>query len=105
MRMELQFSKRGNALIGQEMFHILERANEIEKKGEKVYHLELGEPKMYPPGRIINKTIISLLESKVGYSPSGGLLALRNKISSYYSKKLNIKIIDLFISIYQILRT
>ena len=56
--MELQFSKRGEALIGQEMFHILERANEIEKSGEKVYHLELGEPKMYPPGRIINKTII-----------------------------------------------
>ena len=77
VKSDLKFSKRGEALIGQEMFHILDRANEIERSGEKVYHLELGEPKMYPPGRIINKTIISLLENRVGYSPSGGLLALR----------------------------
>ena len=90
MKNKLVFSKRGDSLIGQEMFHILERANELERNGEHVCHLELGEPKMYPPGRIINKTIISLLESKVGYSPSGGLLALRKEISSYYHEKLNI---------------
>ena len=92
VKSDLKFSKRGDALIGQEMFHILERANKIEKSGEKVYHLELGEPKMYPPGRIINKTIISLLENKVGYSPSGGLLALRKEIASYHSEKLNKKL-------------
>lgn len=88
----LKFSKRGRSLLGQEMFHILERANELEMEGEKVYHLELGEPKMYPPGRIINKTIMSLLESKVGYSPSGGLLALRKEMASYYSERINKKI-------------
>ena len=65
---------------------ILECAIEIENKGEKVYHLELREPKMYHPGSIIYKTNTSLLEGKVGYSPSGGLLALRNNIFSYYSK-------------------
>ena len=92
MKSGLRFSKRGEALIGQEMFHILERAYEIERSGEKVYHLELGEPKMYPPGRVINKTIMSLLESRVGYSPSGGLPALRKEIASYYSEKINIKI-------------
>ena len=92
VKSNLKFSKRGEALIGQEMFHILERANEIERSGEKVYHLELGEPKMYPPGRIINKTIISLLENKVGYSPSGGLLTLRKEIASYHSEKLNNKL-------------
>ena len=42
MKYDLQFSKRGEALIGQEMFHILERVHEIERSGEKVYHLENG---------------------------------------------------------------
>ena len=89
---KLNFSKRGNALIGQEMFNILDRANKLERNGEHIYHLELGEPKTYPPGRIVNKTIISLLGNKVGYSPSGGLLALRKKMTAYYSEKLNLKI-------------
>jgi len=92
MKNKLVFSKRGDSLVGQEMFHILERANELERSGEHVNHLELGEPKMYPPGRIINKTIMSLLESRVGYSPSGGLLALRKEMASYYSEKINLKI-------------
>ena len=87
MKNKLVFSKRGDALIGQEMFHILERANEMERNGEYIYHLELGEPKIYPPGRIINKTVMSLLENKVGYSPSGGLLTLREEMASYYREK------------------
>jgi aspartate/methionine/tyrosine aminotransferase len=88
----LDFSNRGEALIGQEMFHILARANELERKGEHVYHLELGEPKSYAPGRIVNKTIASLLDYKLGYSPSAGLFELREAISSYYSNKFEKKI-------------
>jgi len=42
MKSDLQFSKRGEALIGQEMFHILERAHEIERSSENIYHLEYG---------------------------------------------------------------
>jgi aspartate/methionine/tyrosine aminotransferase len=88
----LDFSRRGEALIGQEMFHILARANELERNGEKVYHLELGEPKSYAPGRIVNKTISSLLDYKLGYAPSAGLFELREAISSYFSNKLKKKI-------------
>lgn len=101
--MELNFSKRGDALIGQEMFRLLDLSKKIELEGKKIYHLELGDPKNYrfelgdpkyyrgaknyPPGRVINKTIVSLLNSDVGYASSGGLTALRQKLSEYLSKK------------------
>ncbi len=83
---EMNFSRRGRALVGQEMFHLLDRAQIIEREGRHVYHLELGEPKPYPPGRVINRTIISLLNSEVGYSPSRGVSSLREKLAAYCAK-------------------
>lgn len=79
------FSKRGQSLLGQEMFKVLDRASELERNGKTIYHLELGSPKNYPPGRIINKTIQALLETKVGYTSSGGLPDLRQRIASYFA--------------------
>ena len=78
----LDFSNRGRSLIGQKMFSILDQANQYEKKGRLIKHLELGEPDQYAPGRIINKTIISLLEHNVGYAPSGGLGTLREGVAN-----------------------
>ena len=54
----LEFSKRGNSLIGQKMFSILDQAKKYEKEGRVIKHLELGEPDQYAPGRIINKTVL-----------------------------------------------
>ena len=55
----LDFSRRGKSLIGQKMFKILDLAKKIESSGEQVIHLELGDPVLYPPGRVINETIMS----------------------------------------------
>lgn len=106
----MKFSRRGEALIGQEMFHLLDRAKKLESEGKPVYHLELGEPKRYPPGRIINRTITSLLSYNVGYSSSSGLLSLRQYLAAYFFDHFNnqIKTENIIIStanmlIYQIL--
>lgn len=112
----MEFSRRGNALIGQEMFHLLDLAKKLEREGRHIYHLELGEPKSgrgaknYPPGRIINRTIFSLLNSNVGYTSSSGLLSLREKLMEYYSGKFSkqIRVENIAVSpanmlIYQIL--
>ena len=90
----LEFSKRGNSLIGQEMFKILDRTHELERGGAKVYHLELGDPKRNPPSEIIDGTIRALEDLEVGYCPSGGLLELRTRIAKSYSsqdRKLEVK--------------
>ena len=74
----IKFSQRGEALIGQKMFAILDHAKKLESEGCKVIHLELGDPILYPPGRIVNETVMSLLNSDVGYTSSSGLYELRN---------------------------
>ena len=93
------FSNRGQSLIGQKMFSILDQANQYERKGIFIKHLELGEPDQYAPGRIINKTIISLLEHKVGYAPSGGLGSLREGVANYYSNLYKKNFLDVNVAI------
>jgi aspartate/methionine/tyrosine aminotransferase len=115
-RGDIKFSKRGDALIGQEMFHLLDLSKNLELEGKHVYHLELGDPKNYrgyknyPPGRVINKTIMSLLNYDVSYASSSGLLPLRQKLALYFSEKFakeikteNIVISTANLLIYQIL--
>jgi len=84
---KLAFSKRGDALIGQEMFKVLDLANALEKKGTKVYHLELGNPRLKPPPGVIDETVRALTSGEAGYTSSSGLFELREAIAHRYNNK------------------
>jgi aspartate/methionine/tyrosine aminotransferase len=81
----LPFSARGESLIGQEMFKILDKAKSLELAGEKIYHLELGNPRIPPPDEIYEETIYALKNKRTGYISSSGLLELREEIARQYS--------------------
>ena len=81
----LPFSRRGTRLIGQEMFKVLERAKEIERYGQRVYHLELGNSCFPPPSTVIQTTIESLSNGHVGYVPSSGHPDLREALAKHYA--------------------
>jgi aspartate/methionine/tyrosine aminotransferase len=81
----LPFSARGDALIGQEMFKVLDKAKKLELDGKKVFHLELGSPCMPPPEEIFKDTIKALENRLTGYTSSSGLLELREEIGRQYS--------------------
>ena len=49
-----RFSSRGEQLIGQEMFRVMDRAQMLERQGHRIYHLELGNPRMAPPSHILD---------------------------------------------------
>lgn len=89
---ELNFSVRGESLVGQKMFQVLDRALVLENGGRRIKHLELGEPDQYAPGRIVNETIKSLLSYEVGYAPSGGVIKLREVIAQFWSQRLNLSL-------------
>ncbi|MGD9849835.1 MAG: pyridoxal phosphate-dependent aminotransferase [Nitrospirales bacterium] len=80
----LEFSKRGKRLIGQEMFKILERAKDMERRGQRVFHLELGNSSFPPPSEVTQATIDALMNGKVGYVPSSGHPELRMALAKYY---------------------
>lgn len=82
--MTLDFSRRGRALVGQEMFLVLERAKKIEETGAHVYHLELGNPRQAPPRELLDKAVDALSHRHVGYTYSAGLPVLRQGVASYF---------------------
>ncbi|MGC3973810.1 MAG: pyridoxal phosphate-dependent aminotransferase [Nitrospira sp.] len=79
------FSSRGERLIGQEMFRVLDRAQVLERQGYRIYHLELGNPRMPPPGQILEAAIGELQAKHVGYAPMAGLQELRAALAERYT--------------------
>jgi len=80
-----RFSSRGEQLIGQEMFRVLDRAQALERQGHRVYHLELGNPRMAPPAEILEATRQSLEAQQIGYASMAGLTELRSALATRYA--------------------
>jgi aspartate/methionine/tyrosine aminotransferase len=81
------FSERGDALVGQKMFEILDSARELEVQGHRVYHLELGNPRLPPPAELVEATIRSLQNVEVGYTYAAGHPVLRQAIAALYNRQ------------------
>ena len=60
-------------------------ANVAKEKGVKVYHLNIGQPDVPTPREGI-AALESIDRSILEYSPSEGLLSLRQKLCQYYKK-------------------
>lgn len=82
----LHFSQRGERLIGQEMFKVMDRAQALERQGHRVYHLELGNPRIAPPQEIIEATVAAIEAKQLGYAPMAGLLELRTALADRYAR-------------------
>lgn len=80
------FSKRGEHLIGQEMFKVMDRAQSLERDGHYVYHLELGNPRMPPPAEIVDATMAAIQAKQLGYAPMAGIRELRAALASRYAR-------------------
>lgn len=83
----LPFSTRGEHLIGQEMFKVMDRAQMLEREGHYVYHLELGNPRIAPPPEIVEATIAAIHAKQLGYAPMAGLRELRAALASRYARR------------------
>lgn len=81
----LPFSLRGERLIGQEMFKVMDRAQVLERQGHRIYHLELGNPRMAPPSHLIEATMQALRAKHFGYAPMAGLRELRAALAARYA--------------------
>ncbi|MDI6850455.1 MAG: pyridoxal phosphate-dependent aminotransferase [bacterium] len=73
-------------------FAVLGKAKELEKKGEKVIHLEIGEPDFNPPEPSINALIESLRKGETHYTTAQGIIELRIAIAEYEKNFRGIKI-------------
>ena len=67
-------------------FQVLARAREIEATGKRVVHMEIGEPDFDTPEHIKKAAVESLMAHDTHYTPSSGILELRETIADYASR-------------------
>jgi aspartate/methionine/tyrosine aminotransferase len=71
---------------------VLEKAQELERRGEHIIHLEVGEPDFDTPQCINEACYRAIREGKTHYTHSLGLIDLREAISEDYWKKYRVKV-------------
>ena len=71
---------------------VMERALELEQKGEHVIHLEIGEPDFDTPQCIKDACFKALCDGKTHYTHSLGLLELREAIAADYEKTYGVQV-------------
>lgn len=70
-------SHASKELEGQKMFQILAKAQEMEKKGKNVIHLEIGDPDFDTPANVVEAAVNSLRRGNTHYVKSSGMDALK----------------------------
>src|SRR3989337_1098929 len=71
---------------------VLEKAQELERRGEHVIHLEVGEPDFDTPECVSEAGYRAICEGKTHYTHSLGLVELREAISEDYWKRYRVKV-------------
>ena len=71
---------------------VMERALELEQKGEQVIHLEIGEPDFDTPQCIKDACCDALCDGETHYTHSLGLLELREAIAADYEKTYGVRV-------------
>jgi aspartate/methionine/tyrosine aminotransferase len=66
---------------------ILARAQQLERSGRDVIHLEIGEPDFPTPPRVLEAAAECLRKGHVRYTPAAGLPELRAAIASHYQTR------------------
>jgi len=76
-----------NSFLAMEIFA---RAEELEKQGQDIIHLEFGEPD-FPTPEIISKAAIEAIEqSETRYTHTQGIEDFRDAVVNKYRKKFNL---------------
>src|SRR5438552_5575257 len=70
---------------GEAAFEMLGRANELERQGRSIIHLEIGEPDFDTPEPVVRAGIEWLKKGATHYSPVPGVWDLRTAIAQHLS--------------------
>ena len=71
---------------------ILERAQELQREGVDIIHLEIGEPDFDVPPAVKNAVYTAITEGHTHYTHSMGMPELRQAIANDYKQKYNVEV-------------
>ena len=85
-------SKRAEDMTSFIVMDVLERANEMERAGVDIVHLEVGEPDFDTPACVKAAACKALDEGHTHYTHSLGLFELREGICHHFQKTYNVSV-------------
>ena len=74
------------------VMEVMEKAAAMEREGEDIIHLEVGEPDFDTPECIKEAAIRAIREGKTHYTHSMGLMELREAIAEHYFGKYGVEV-------------
>jgi aspartate/methionine/tyrosine aminotransferase len=74
------------------VMEVMEAAAALERKGEDIIHLEVGEPDFDTPDCIKEAGIRAIRDGKTHYTHSLGLVELREAIAEHYHQKYGVEV-------------
>ena len=86
------FTGQAKKIKGEAAYTVLSRVQELEKRGKKIIHLEIGQPDFDTPKMISEAGIQAIKQGKTRYTPPLGISDLRLSISNYLNRKRGAKI-------------
>jgi aspartate/methionine/tyrosine aminotransferase len=89
---ELQLAKRMSRLGTETAFEVLNKARALERQGNSIIHLEIGEPDFDTPANVVEAGIDALRKGWTHYGPSAGLPDLRQALADYVSRTRSVKV-------------
>ncbi len=85
-------SKRTEEITSFIVMDVLERAQELEREGARIIHLEVGEPDFDAPACVKEAACKALEDGFTHYTHSLGLYELREAICEYYRKHYQVSV-------------
>ncbi len=85
-------SKRSLKLPPFIVMDVLEHAQELERTGRSIIHMEVGEPDLDTPSCIREAAIRALMDGETHYTHSLGLIKLREAICEHYHRRYGVPV-------------
>jgi (5-formylfuran-3-yl)methyl phosphate transaminase len=85
-------SRRAREITPFLVMDILERAKELERQGEQVIHLEIGEPDFPTPEVVKDAAYRAMAAGETQYTHSQGLIELREVLCGHYLEKYGVRL-------------
>jgi aspartate/methionine/tyrosine aminotransferase len=85
-------SRRAREITPFLVMDILERAKDLERRGEQVIHLEIGEPDFDTPQVVKEAAYRAMAAGETQYTHSQGLLELREALCQHYWEKYRVSL-------------
>ena len=85
----MQVSKRIFNLETETAFTVLDKASKLQSEGKDIINLGIGQPDFPTPKNILEAAIKAIRDGMHGYTPSNGIIELREAVSKHIYEKYN----------------